>query len=82
MASCGNDGRWKAWKTKGRFPTLPTALGRLARGEFPPFPQLRLLVPKYHLRKGGRMSPPTGCSWRLPMAPATINFQRRFAPSA
>jgi len=25
--SCGNAGPWKAWKTKSRFSTLPTALG-------------------------------------------------------
>src|SRR4030088_2490792 len=25
--SRGNDGPWKAWKTKSRFSTLPTALG-------------------------------------------------------
>jgi transposase InsO family protein len=24
---CGNDGPWTRWKTKGRFPTAPTALG-------------------------------------------------------
>jgi hypothetical protein len=24
---CGNDGQWKKRKTKGRFPSFPTALG-------------------------------------------------------
>src|SRR5690349_19370732 len=39
--SRGNDGPWKAWKTKGRFSTLPTALGN--RSAIPTFPPLRLL---------------------------------------
>ncbi len=39
--SCGNDGPWKAWKTKTRFSTLPTALGN--RCAIPTFPQLRRL---------------------------------------
>ena len=29
--SCGNAGPWKAWKTKTRFSTLPTALGNPAK---------------------------------------------------
>src|ERR1035441_94735 len=40
--SCGNDGQWKAWKTKIRFSTLPTALGN--RFAIPTFPQLRRLL--------------------------------------
>src|SRR5271167_4473998 len=40
--SRGNDGPWKAWKTKGRFSTLPTALGN--RCAIPTFPPLRLLL--------------------------------------
>jgi hypothetical protein len=35
---CGNDGPWKAWKTNGRFSTLPIALGnRQAISTFPQF---------------------------------------------
>src|SRR5437660_1554499 len=35
---CGNAGPWKAWKTKTRFSTLPTALGNLAHfARFPHF---------------------------------------------
>ena len=33
---------WKAWKTKTRFSTLPTALGN--RSAIPTFPQLRRRV--------------------------------------
>ena len=39
----GNDGRWKARKTKRRFPSLPTALGN--RCAIPTFPPRRLVVP-------------------------------------
>src|SRR5947209_5578819 len=39
--SRGNDGPWKAWKTKGRFSILPTALGN--RSAIPTFPPLRRL---------------------------------------
>ena len=46
--SCGNDGPWKAWKTKIRFSTLPTALGN--RFAIPTFPQLRRL-PIYKVRQ-------------------------------
>jgi hypothetical protein len=28
---CGNDAPWTRWKTKGRFPTAPTALGNRKR---------------------------------------------------
>jgi len=39
----GNDGRWKARKTKQRFSSLPTALGnRVAISTFPP-PRRRIL---------------------------------------
>jgi hypothetical protein len=35
-------GRWKAWKTKSRFSTLPTAPWKSRKpGEIPTFPQLR-----------------------------------------
>ena len=47
-ASCGNDGPWKAWKTKIRFSTLSTALGN--RFAIPTFPQLRRL-PIYKVRQ-------------------------------
>ena len=46
--SCGNDGPWKAWKTKIRFSTLSTALGN--RFAIPTFPQLRRL-PIYKVRQ-------------------------------
>src|SRR5260370_7823013 len=36
---CGNDGPWKAWKTKNRFSTLSTALGN--RSAIPTFPHPR-----------------------------------------
>jgi hypothetical protein len=29
--SCGNAGRWKAWKAKSRLPTLSTVLGKPAK---------------------------------------------------
>jgi hypothetical protein len=36
-------GLWKAWKTKSRFPTLPTSPLEISpeAGEIPTFPQLR-----------------------------------------
>jgi hypothetical protein len=39
--------RWKAWKTKIRFSTLPTAPWKSRKGgEIPTFPQLRRFVPR------------------------------------
>src|ERR1700754_1706125 len=44
--SRGNDGPWKAWKTKRRFSTLPTALGnRVAISTFPPPRRLQISRP-------------------------------------
>ena len=40
QASCGNDGPWKAWKTKIRFSTLSTALGN------------RFAIPTFHTGNG------------------------------
>jgi hypothetical protein len=42
VESRGNDGPWKAWKTKDRFCTLPTAFGN--RRAIPTFPPLQLLL--------------------------------------
>jgi hypothetical protein len=39
---CGNDGPWKAWKTKSRFSILPTVLGN--REAISTFPHLRRLL--------------------------------------
>ena len=39
--------RWKAWKTKIRFSTLPTAPWKSRKGgEIPTFPQFRRFVPR------------------------------------
>jgi hypothetical protein len=47
---------WKAWKTKTRFSTLPTALGN--RSAIPTFPQLRRRVLSLKAEADGRGASP------------------------
>ena len=53
-------GGWKAWKTKLRFPTLPTTLGN--RRAIPTFPQPRRRV----------LPPPTGPNEHYGKEPLSI----------
>src|SRR5580700_858163 len=53
--SRGNDGPWKAWKTKNRFSTLPTALGN--RCAIPTFPPLRFLLLYKETKNPGEAEP-------------------------
>jgi hypothetical protein len=69
--SRGNDGPWKAWKTKNRFSTLPTVLGN--RCAIPTFPPLRRLFlykgeaqtpsPKNQQLRVGQIKPPKWAKW-------------------
>ena len=49
--SRGNDGPWKAWKTKNRFSTLPTALGNRCRDSHIPTASTSILLYKGEAKK-------------------------------
>src|SRR4051794_21103590 len=54
--SRGNDGPWKAWKTKDRFSTLPTALGN--RCDIPTSPPFQLPLLNKETTTRVRKNPP------------------------